>query len=60
MQNPRGAVSPSVTFRDGAPAGTTEITDVSRQTFPDSTFAVPAGYQKREMMGGRGRGRQQN
>jgi hypothetical protein len=47
----------TVTFRNGAPSGTTEITEASRQKFPDSTFAVPAGYQKREMMGGRGRGR---
>ena len=26
---------------------TTEITDVSRQTFPDASYAPPAGYQKR-------------
>lgn len=37
---------------------TTEITEVSRQTFPDSLFQVPAGYQKTDFMGGRGRGRQ--
>jgi hypothetical protein len=36
---------------------TTEITEVSRQTFPDSVFQAPAGYQKQSMMGGRGRGR---
>jgi hypothetical protein len=47
----------SITFRNGAADGVSEITDVSRQSFPDSTFAVPAGYQKRDMMGGRGRGR---
>lgn len=35
-----------------------EITEVSRHTFPDSVFQVPAGYQKTDMMGGRGRGRQ--
>jgi outer membrane lipoprotein-sorting protein len=35
-----------------------EITDVSRQNFPDSVFQVPAGYQKIDMMAGRGRGRQ--
>ena len=35
---------------------TTEIADVSRQTFPDSLYAVPAGYQKRPF-GGTGRGR---
>jgi hypothetical protein len=48
----------TVTFRNGAVSSTTEITDVSRQNIPDSAFAVPAGYQKRDMMGGRGRGRQ--
>jgi hypothetical protein len=48
----------TVTFRNGAPSLTSEITDASRQTFPDSIFAVPAGYTKRDMMGGRGRGRQ--
>ena len=38
---------------------TTELTDVSRQTFADSLFAVPAGFQKEDMMMmGRGRGRQ--
>jgi hypothetical protein len=47
----------TVTYRNGAPAGTSEITDVTRQNFPDSIFAVPAGYEKRDMMGGRGRGR---
>ena len=26
---------------------TTEITDVTRQTFPDASYAVPAGYQKK-------------
>ena len=36
-----------------------DITDAGRQNFPDSTFTVPAGYQKRDMMGGRGRGRGQ-
>lgn len=48
----------TVTFRNGAPSLTSEVTDASRQTFPDSIFAVPAGYTKRDMMGGRGRGRQ--
>jgi hypothetical protein len=48
----------TVIFRNGAPSFTTEITDASRQNFPDSIFAVPAGYAKRDMMGGRGRGRQ--
>jgi hypothetical protein len=48
----------TVTFRNGAPSFTSEITDASRQNFPDSIFAVPAGYTKRDLMGGRGRGRQ--
>ena len=47
-----------MTFTNGAPSGTTEVTEAGRHTFPDSTFAVPAGYTKRDMMGGRGRGRQ--
>jgi hypothetical protein len=34
---------------------TSEITEASRQTFPDSAFAVPAGFQKQSLMGGRGR-----
>jgi hypothetical protein len=37
---------------------TNEITEVSRQTFPDAIFQAPAGYQKTDFMGGRGRGRQ--
>jgi hypothetical protein len=37
---------------------TTEISEVSRQAFPDSVFQVPAGFQKTDLMGGRGRGRQ--
>ena len=36
---------------------TTELTSVARQTFPDSSFQAPAGYQKQSMMDGRGRGR---
>jgi Domain of unknown function (DUF4412) len=36
----------------------TEVTDVSRQNFPDALFAVPPGFQKDDMMPGRGRGRQ--
>jgi hypothetical protein len=37
-------------------SGTTtmEITDVARQTFPDSLFAVPAGFQKQDLMGAMG------
>jgi hypothetical protein len=34
---------------------TGEVTDVSRQTFADSLFAVPAGFEKQDMMRGRGR-----
>jgi hypothetical protein len=37
---------------------TTELTDVSHQTFADSLFVVPDGFQKEDMMRGRGRGRQ--
>jgi hypothetical protein len=48
----------TVIFRNGAPSLTMEITDASRLTFPDSIFAVPAGYTKRDLMPGRGRGRQ--
>jgi hypothetical protein len=48
----------TVSFTNGAAGGTTEITEAGRQNIPDSTFEVPAGYTKREMMGGRGRGRQ--
>jgi hypothetical protein len=38
----------------------TEITDVTRQTFADATFAVPAGFTKEDFPGlaGGGRGRQ--
>jgi len=36
-----------------------EITDVTRQAFPDSVFQVPAGYQK-TTFGGLGRGRRQD
>jgi hypothetical protein len=47
----------TIMFSNGAVSATSELTDVSRQTFPDSMFTVPAGYTKRDMMGGR-RGRQ--
>jgi len=36
---------------------TTELTDVTRQTFPDATFAVPAGFTKEDFLAGAGRGR---
>ncbi len=46
----------------GARPTTTDITDVSRQSFPDATFAVPEGFQKVASpfggRGGRGPGRQ--
>jgi hypothetical protein len=43
----------------GNVTSTTEVTEVSRQTFTDATFAVPDGFTKRDMpmMGGRGGGR---
>jgi Domain of unknown function (DUF4412) len=37
---------------------TTEVTEVSRKTFADDSYAVPAGFQKQEFPAGR-RGRQQ-
>jgi hypothetical protein len=37
---------------------TSEITEVKRQAFPDSTFQVPAGYQKQDSpFSAMGRGR---
>lgn len=43
----------------GSSPTTTELTDVTRQTFPDSTFAVPSGFKKESSpFGGRGRGQQ--
>jgi len=39
---------------------TTEVTDVSRQTFADATFALPDGFSKEDFLAGlagRGRGR---
>jgi hypothetical protein len=39
----------------GKVTSTVELTDVSRQNFPDSLFAVPAGFQKKDFPGGRGR-----
>lgn len=35
---------------------TTELIEVSRQTFADALFAVPAGYTKQPSIGGRGPG----
>ena len=41
------------TYYDNGRETTAEITEISRQTFPDSVFAVPAGFTKVDM--GRGR-----
>ncbi|MCR6679020.1 DUF4412 domain-containing protein, partial [Escherichia marmotae] len=42
----------------GGRTTTNEVTDVTRQTFEDSLFAVPAGFQKESFPGMGGRGRQ--
>ncbi len=48
----------SISFDNNGKVTTTmELTDVSRQNFPDSLFAVPAGFKKRDFPGA-GRGRQ--
>jgi len=44
-----------IPVRQVSQQSTSEITEVSRQSFPDSLFVVPAGFQKTDMMGGRGR-----
>ena len=41
----------------GGKPTTMEVTDVSRQSFAESMFAVPVGFQKEEFAMGRGRGR---
>jgi hypothetical protein len=46
------------TFTMGGRTTTTEVTDVSRQTFPDAVFAAPAGFRKEASPFGRGRGPQ--
>ena len=45
------------TYTVGGRQVTTEMIEVSRQSFPDSSFAVPAGFQKQAFPGA-GRGRQ--
>ena len=41
---------------DGSVQSTSELSDIAHQNIPDSTFAVPSGYQKQDMpFGGRGR-----
>jgi hypothetical protein len=48
----------TVSFNGPQPI-TSDVTEVRRQTFPDTLFQAPAGYQKTDMgmMRGRGRGR---
>jgi hypothetical protein len=46
------------TFTISGRTTTTEVTDVSRQTFPDAVFAPPAGFKKEASPFGRGRGPQ--
>jgi hypothetical protein len=41
-------------FTAAGKESTTELTDVSHQTFADSLFVVPAGFQKQDMLAGRG------
>ena len=48
---------PVRTTTTSTPPTTTEVTEVGRQSFPDSVFQAPAGYAKTDFMGGRGRGR---
>jgi hypothetical protein len=45
-----------VAFLNGQQQSVSETAEVRRQTFPASTFEVPAGYQKESFLGGRGRG----
>lgn len=49
-------VKNSSTF--GGQTTTSEVTDVTRQTFEDALFAAPAGFQKESFPGIGGRGRQ--
>ena len=46
-----------IEYSKGQVTSTTELSEVSRQNFPASSYAVPAGFQKQDMLGGRGRGR---
>lgn len=46
----------SITYAGGSVESTTELTDFSRQNIPDSTFQVPAGFQRQPFVPmGRGR-----
>ena len=38
----------------GQPVMTTEVIEAGRRTFPDSLFAVPAGFTKQDIMGAMG------
>ena len=41
-------------YANGSVSGTSELTDISHQNIPESTFAPPSGYTKQEMpFGGR-------
>jgi hypothetical protein len=44
-----------ISFTNGQQQSVSEISQVSRQNFPASTFEVPAGYQKENFGAGRGR-----
>jgi hypothetical protein len=44
-----------ISFRNGQQQSTTEVSEVRRQTFPASTFELPAGFQKEAFGVGRGR-----
>jgi hypothetical protein len=46
-----------IEYSKGQVTSTTDSSEVSRQNFAASSYAVPAGFQKQDMMGGRGRGR---
>jgi hypothetical protein len=44
-----------INFRNGQQQSMTEISEVRRQTFPDSMFELPPGFQQEAFGGGRGR-----
>jgi hypothetical protein len=46
-----------ISYNKGQVSSTSELSEVSRQNFPASSYAVPPGFQKQEMFGGPGRGR---
>jgi hypothetical protein len=58
QQGYNGVPVRTIIFTGNGGQVTNELVDVKRQSFPASTFEVPAGYTKTEgMFGGRGRGR---